>query len=136
MYDLTEAFFVLALKIKAGNEIYMAEQKKARAFEHVWHLAQRDALSQPSTIAVLPTPASPTSTGLFFDCLMSTVVTLNLRSRQRIRLELVPRPPPSDRVKSGRFDEMGRSISQTDLPFLTDEFYYIAQAPRVLGLRG
>src|SRR4029434_1053632 len=70
---------------------------------------------------------------------MSTVVTRSLsRSRQRTgwsssRAAAAVR----SRVKLSRAlrNEMGRSISpkRTLLSRLTDEFYYIAQAPRVFG---
>ena len=44
------------------------------------HVAGHDALGQPSTIAVLPTPGSPMSTGLFLVRRESTWMTRRISS--------------------------------------------------------
>ena len=60
-----EALLELAPVLRAGDERAEVERDDALVLEALGHVPADDALGQPSTMAVLPTPGSPMSTGLF-----------------------------------------------------------------------
>jgi len=55
----------LAAVLGAGDERAMSRATIALVLQPLGDVAAHDALGQPSTIAVLPTPGGPISTGLF-----------------------------------------------------------------------
>ena len=64
--DRLEALLEIAAEPRAGEQRAGVEREDLGAFEHLRHVvAAAAATASPSAIAVLPTPASPTNTGLF-----------------------------------------------------------------------
>jgi len=60
-----EPLLELAAVLGAGDERAHVEGHDALVLQPLGDVAAHDALGQPSTIAVLPTPGGPISTGLF-----------------------------------------------------------------------
>ena len=66
LHDLLQALLELAAVLRAGDERREVERVDLLVLQQLGHLVRRDARARPSTTAVLPTPGSPISTGLFF----------------------------------------------------------------------
>ena len=75
-----EPLLELAAVLRAGDERAHVERDDALVLEPLGHVAADDALARPSTMAVLPTPGSPMSTGLFFVRRDSTWMTRRISS--------------------------------------------------------
>jgi hypothetical protein len=60
-----EPLLELAAELRAGDQRAHVERDDLLILQPLGHVAADDALARPSTMAVLPTPGSPISTGLF-----------------------------------------------------------------------
>src|SRR5262249_18696437 len=60
-----QALLELAAEARAGDHGAQVERNDLLAAQDLGHVVGGDLLGRPSTMAVLPTPASPMSTGLF-----------------------------------------------------------------------
>ena len=65
VHDCLQPLFELAAELAAGDHAAHVQGDDALVLEVVRHVAGDDLRASPSTIAVLPTPVSPMSTGLF-----------------------------------------------------------------------
>ena len=83
-----EALLELAAELGAGDQRAHVQRPAALAASGPRHLAVDDALGEPSTMAVLPTPGSPISTGLFLVRRCSTWMTAGSPRRADHRVEL------------------------------------------------
>jgi hypothetical protein len=75
-----EALLELAAVLRAGDHRAEVERDERLSLQRLGHVAGDDALREPSTIAVLPTPGSPMSTGLFLVRRESTCITRRISS--------------------------------------------------------
>ena len=66
LHHLLQALLELTAVLRPGHESREVERVDLLALQELGHLARGDAGARPSTTAVLPTPGSPISTGLFF----------------------------------------------------------------------
>ena len=57
-----------------GEQAGGVEREDLRALQRLLHIVRKQPLARPSAIAVLPTPASPTNTGLFLRRRQSTSI--------------------------------------------------------------
>ena len=69
-----EALLEIAAEARAGQQRARVEREHLGALQQIGHVVVEQPRGEPSASAVLPTPASPTNTGLFF------------RRRQRISI--------------------------------------------------
>ena len=92
-----QALLKLAAEFCAGNQRAHIQREDGAVFQAVRHVAANNALRKPSAMAVLPTPGSPISTGLFFD----------LRKEYGWRFEFRYRGRSQDRAcLSGKLDQI------------------------------
>ena len=75
-----EPVLELAAVLRAGDQRAHVERDDALVLQRLGHVARDDALGEPSTIAVLPTPGSPISTGLFLVRRERTWITRRISS--------------------------------------------------------
>ena len=84
LHHRLEPLLELAAVFRARYDARQVEREHAALQQQVGHVAFDDGLGQPSTMAVLPTPASPMSTGLFFVRRLSTWMTRSISSARPI----------------------------------------------------
>ena len=65
LHDALHALFELAAVLGAGDQGRQVQRDDALVLQEVRDVARDDALGQPSAMAVLPTPGSPSRHGLF-----------------------------------------------------------------------
>ena len=78
LQHLLEALFEVAAVAGAGDERAEVERVELLALQRLGHVVGDDLLARPSTMAVLPTPGSPMSTGLFLVRRDSTCMTRSI----------------------------------------------------------
>jgi hypothetical protein len=95
-----DAFFELAAVLGAGDHHGQVEHDDPLVGQQFGHVAGDDRWAKPSTMAVLPTPASPSSTGLF------------LVRRQRIWIALDFLLAADDRIELALLGQFGQVAAE------------------------
>ncbi len=155
VHDGLDALLELPAVLRAGHHHRQVQDDDPPVVQDLRHVvARRSSGASPSTIAVLPTPASPSSTGLFFVRRQSTCITRSISSSRPMTGSSLPsrarsvrsRPKLSSagvlllacRLRAPAHPRAAASSGSTPAPeeiqdFLADLFQLEAQVHQHLG---